>query len=152
MYRERGASGDGLQWARDRSNSIHATNDTHVRWSLPQRHSVCDNQDCAAEDTRRSHTGNCTADDESSGVGRNAADEGADLEDEEGGEVDPFDRVEGVEFAVDELCRAGRKEVGTAVPPDVVQGFKLICDAGNGGRDNCVVLKCRLACCARRPV
>ena len=43
--------------------------------------------------------------------GANAADEGAELEDGDGGEIDPFDG-EGVQFAEDELKTGGGRAGG----------------------------------------
>lgn len=131
-----------LQWARDRRNAIHAADQSHVRRALAQRDRDGDDQNGAAEDTRGADTRNRATDDERRRVGRNTADEGADLEDEQRGEIHPLDGVEGVEFAVDELRRARGEQVRAAVPPDVIQGLELIRDAGDSRRDDGVVLAC----------
>jgi hypothetical protein len=136
---DRGKWGN-LQWTSNRRNTIHAANKSHVRRPLPQRHRHRDDQDGSREDTSSAHTRNRTADDQSRGVRGDTADERADLEDEQGNEVDPFDAVEGVEFAVNKLCCAGGEEICGAIPADVVEGFELICDAGDSCCDDCVIL------------
>ena len=95
-----------LQWACYRRNTVHATDESHVRGTLAQRHRHGDDQNRAAEDTSRADTRDGATDDEGRRVGRNAADEGADFEDEQRREVHPFDGVECVEFSVDELSSA----------------------------------------------
>lgn len=73
-------------------------------------------------------------------VGGNTTHDRADFEDEDGTKMNPFNGVEGVELAEDELDRAGRQKVAGAIPANVVDGFKLISDARYGGGDDGVVL------------
>jgi hypothetical protein len=101
-----------LQWSSNRRNTVHTSNDTHISRTLSERDRVGNNQNGTAKDSRSSQTGDGTANDQSSRVGRGSAYQAADLEDGEGDEVNPFDRVEGVEFAVDELRRARGEQVG----------------------------------------
>ena len=44
-----------------------------------------------------------------------------------------------IEFAEEKLERAGGEEVGGTVPSHVVEGLKLVSDAGDGGSDGCIV-------------
>ena len=97
---------DNLQWSSNRRNTVHASNDTHISRTLSERDRVGNNQNGTAKDSGSSQTGDGTANDQSSRVGRGGAYQATNLEDGESGKVDPFDRVEGVEFAVDELRRA----------------------------------------------
>jgi hypothetical protein len=55
--------GCSLQWAGNTRNTVHATNESHVCWSLPQGHGDGDDEDGTAEDTRRTNARNSTSDD-----------------------------------------------------------------------------------------
>lgn len=112
----------------------------HVCRTLSEGHGHRDDQDGSAKDTSSTDTSNRAADDESCRIRRNTADQGTNLEDKQGNEIDPFDRVVGVELSVDELGRAGGEEVRGSIPADIVEGFELICDSGNGSCDDCVIL------------
>ena len=78
---------------------------------MAQGDCTCDNEDGAAEDASSSNTGDCATDDERSGVRCNTTDQRANFKDEQSDDVDPFDRVEGVEFSIKKLCRAGGEQV-----------------------------------------
>lgn len=132
--------GSTHEWTGDGSNAVHCSNQSHVRWSLSQRYRVCYDENGTTEDTGSSNTGDSTSDNQCGAVRRNTTDQAADLEDEQGRKVDPFDRVECVEFAVDELCRARCEKVGRSIPTDVVQCLELICNSWDSCCDDCVVL------------
>lgn len=95
-----------LQWASNRRNTIHASNESHVSRATAQRYGDRDDQDGSGEDTSCSDTSDSASDDEGSRVWRDTADKRAEFEDEERDEVYPFDGVVGVELSVDELRRA----------------------------------------------
>ena len=107
---------------------------------MAQRNCAGDDEDGARKDSSGSHTSDGTTDDQGSRVGRNTTDQRADLKDEKGDEVDPFDRVIGVEFAVKELCRTGGEQVSRAIPAYIVKCLELICDARNSCCNDRVVL------------
>lgn len=83
----------------NRSDTVHATNETGVDWSFMQRNSVCYDYQRAGEDTSRSQPSDRATDDEGGGVGSNTANQGAEFEDTNGEQEDPFDTEEGVKFA-----------------------------------------------------
>ena len=109
--------------------------------------SVGDDENGSAEDTSGSYTGDGAADDQSRRVGRNAADQGADFEDEEGDDVDPFDGVVGVKLSVEKLGRACCQEVSRTIPTHIVERLELICDFRDGSCDDGVVLLSQLVFC-----
>lgn len=93
----------------NRSNAVHATDQSHVRGALAQRDSASNDEDGTAEDTRGTNTSHSATNDECSGVGRNTADQRAYLKNAKRCEVHPLNRVESVELSVDELGCAGSK-------------------------------------------
>jgi hypothetical protein len=110
--------GAAHKWAGDGGNSVHGSNDTSINWSLAQRNRIRNNDQSSREDTCAAQSCNSPAHNESRGRRSNSTDERANLEDTDCNQVDPFDRVEGVEFAEEQLERAGAEEVGGAVPAD----------------------------------
>lgn len=124
----------------NRGNTVHGPNDAHVHGTLAQRHGSVDNQQGTGEYTSSAKSGDGSAENKAHGVWRGTADEGADLKQEDGEEIDPFYGVEGVEFTKDELDGACGEEIGRTVPADIFESLELIGDSRNGGRDNGVVL------------
>ena len=100
-----------LQRPRNGSDAVHTTNQTHVGRTLVKRYGVADNENGTREDTSSADASNGTANDESSRVGRNTANQGANLKDGQCRQIHPFNRVESVEFAVDELCCARGQQI-----------------------------------------
>ncbi|GAO17983.1 hypothetical protein UVI_02060080 [Ustilaginoidea virens] len=100
-----------------------------------------DNEESAGEDAGGAEAGYGAAEDQADRVGRRTAHQRADFEEQDGEEVDPFDRVKGVELAKDELHGARGEEVGGAVPAHVLDGVELVCYSGDRRRDDCVVLE-----------
>lgn len=146
------SEGSAHQRSSHRRDAVHATNDAHVGRALAQRDGTGDDEDGSAEDTGGSYAGDGAADDQSRRVGRNAADQGADLEDEESDDVDPFDGVVGVKLSVEKLGRTGCQEVSRTIPTHVVERLELICDLRDGSCDDGVVLLLQLASCLCCPV
>jgi hypothetical protein len=137
-------------------NPIHRTNKPRVHWPLDQGHGVCDDNQSAREDPRAAHARDGPPDDQGDGVRRHPADETSQLEDGDGGEVDPFDGEVGVELAEEQLEGGRGQQVRRAIPADVWpatsaqarnetlggltrQAVELIGDVGDGGGDNGVV-------------
>lgn len=124
----------------DGCDTVHGSNETRVDGTLLQRNRVRHDDESAREDTSRTNTGDGSTHDQSLRVGSSSADGTADLEDTNGDQVDPFDGHVGVEFTKHKLEGGRRQEIGGSIPAHVGQGFELICDLGNGGCDNGVVL------------
>lgn len=130
------SEGSSHQRSSNGCNAVHGTNETKERGTPLHAHGMCKNDECAGEDTRTSHTSNGASDNERHRSWRERTNQGADLEDGKGNEQDPFDVEHGVELSEEELERAGRQEVGGAVPADVVEVVELICDARDGYGDD----------------
>ena len=125
----------------NRGNAVHGAYHTHVYGPLTQRNTPLDNEESAGEDAGGAEAGYGAAEDQADRVGRRTAHQRADFEEQDGEEVDPFDRVKGVELAKDELHGARGEEVGGAVPAHVLDGVELVCYSGDRRRDDCVVLE-----------
>ena len=93
-------------------NAIHGAKEPLEHGTLLERLGHGDDQISARKDTGGAQARDGAPDDEGGAVRRDAADEGAELEDRDGDEIDPFDGEEGVQFAEDELETGGGKEVG----------------------------------------
>lgn len=98
-----------LQRTRNGGNAVHTTNQTHVGRTFAKWNSAGDNENGTAEDTSRTDPSDRTANDQCGRVGRNTTDQRPEFEDGERDEVDPFDRVKGVELSVNELSGASRE-------------------------------------------
>ena len=112
MIRKRAAH----QRSRHGRDAVHAADEAGVDGPLAQGHGVGDDEQSAREEARGAEAGDGAADDEGGRVGRDAADERAELEDEEGEQEDPLDAEEGVELAEEQLEGARREQVGRGVP------------------------------------
>lgn len=99
-------------WAYHGRNPEHRRERGDVDRSLPQRHAVADDGHASAEQRRRPCARHGAAADEHRRAGGGGADDGAELEDHEGAEVDPFDVEVGVNFAEGRLERGRREQVG----------------------------------------
>lgn len=119
------------QWASNGGNAVHGTDHASVGRSLAQGNSVRDNEDSAREDTGTAHSGDRSANDKCYGVGGCTTDQGADFEDGESGEVDPFEVQEGVHLSEEELEGASCEEVGGAVPADIINRLELVRNFGD---------------------
>ena len=100
------------QRSNNAGNAVHGAKEPLEHETLLKRLGHGDDQIRAREDTGRAQARDGAPDDESSAVRRDAADEGAELEDGDGDEEDPFDGEESVKFAEDELETGGGEEVG----------------------------------------
>ena len=100
------------QRSNDTRDTVHGTKEPLEGRTLFQRLGRGDDQISARKDTGGAQASNSASDDERGAAGRNATDEGAELENGDGGEENPFDGEEGVEFAEDELESGGGEEVG----------------------------------------
>lgn len=98
--------------ARNGGETVHAANGAGVDRAFGQRDGVSQDGEGTREDTRRTDTGDGAPDDEGNTIVRDGADKGADLKDENGDEVNPFDGKKGVETAKEELESGGGEEVG----------------------------------------
>jgi hypothetical protein len=129
-----------LQRSSHRGNSVHGADQAHVGRTLSQRHRAADDQDGAREDSGGAHAGHGSSQDQAQRVRGDSTDEGAELEDEQGGEIGPLHRVEGVQFPKDQLQGAGRQQIRGSVPADILQRVKLVGNARNGRRNDGVIL------------
>ena len=93
-------------------NAVHGAKDPLEYGTLLERLGHGDDEIRAGKDTGGAQARDGASDDEGGAVRRDAADEGAELEDGDGDEIDPFDGEEGVQFAEDELETRGGEEVG----------------------------------------
>ena len=93
-------------------DTIHGAKEPLERRTLFQRLGNGDDEIGARKDARRAQASNGSPDDEGGAAGRDAADEGAELENGNGGEEDPFHGEKGEKFAEDELEGGGSEEVG----------------------------------------
>ena len=100
------------QWSNNARNAVHGPKDTLEYGTLLERLGHGDDQICARKDAGGAQARDGASDDKGGAVRRDAADEGAELEDGDGDEIDPFDGEEGVQFAEDELETRGGEEVG----------------------------------------
>jgi hypothetical protein len=99
------------------------------------------NNNRARKHACRSRAGDRSPDNKRRRIRRRAADQRADLEEQDRGHVDAFCGVEGVDLAEEEHEGAAGEEEGGAVPGDVGEGVEVVGDAGDGGCDDCAVLK-----------
>jgi hypothetical protein len=79
--------------------TIHATNETAVDWPLLERHRVSQDDEGTRENRGRSDAGDGATNDQGHAVVGDSAYQRADLEDEDGDEVNQLDAEEGVESA-----------------------------------------------------
>ena len=100
-----------------------------------------EDNDGSRKDAPRAKTGDSAADYERLGCGGHAADQGAELEDEEGTKIDPLDVEEGVDLSVQQLEGAGGEEVGAAIPANIVQRVELVSYARDSGGYDGIVLQ-----------
>lgn len=106
-----------------------------------QRNSIRNDENGARENASCPKPRNCSTDNQSSRIWRNTANQRADLENEQRRQVDPFYRVEGIQFPEEQLEGASTQEVRTRIPANIVQRPELVCDFGNGDGDNGVVCR-----------
>ncbi len=90
----------------------------------------------AGGNARGSEAGDGTSDDKDGGPRGSRTDDGADLEDHERGDEDPFEIELGEQLAEHQLETAGREEVGRTVPAHVRKRVELGGDLGDGGCDD----------------
>ena len=100
------------QRSHDARNAVHGAKEPLEHGTLLERLGQGDDEIGARKDAGGAQAGDGAPDDEGGAVGRDAADEGAELEDGDGDEVDRLDGEEGVQFAEDELEPGGGEEVG----------------------------------------
>lgn len=112
--------------AGNRSDAVHGADDTRVNGSFDEWDSVRDDDQSAGKNASGSHTGNRSTDDQGLRTRCSAADDRADLEDEDGNQIAPLEREESVKFAPKKSkCATGQK-VRTAIPPYVLQAVENI--------------------------
>lgn len=114
--------------AQDGSTTENRTDDALIYRSFMQRHRIHDDDDRAGNYPSGAQPGNGPSDDEHRRTWSCSTECGADLEDGNGGQKDPFRRIEGVDSAEDELEGTARDEIGTGVPTDIAQRIKLVAD------------------------
>jgi hypothetical protein len=100
------------QGTRNGCQAVHASYRARVDGALGKRDGVGEDCQSAGKDACCANAGDSAADDEGHAVLGDTADERAELEEEDGGQVDPFDGEEGVETAEEELEGSGGEEVG----------------------------------------
>lgn len=87
------------QRARNTRNPKHRPEHARVDRPSSQRHRLRDNENRPGEQPSTANTSHGSTHDQPDGVGRDAADERAKLEDEQRSQVHPFDREERVQLA-----------------------------------------------------
>src|SRR5215471_8810924 len=108
--------------------------------SFNQRNRICDDHQRSREDARCARTRDSASNNQGCRGWCSAADGGTDLEYTDCAEEYPFNREKCVEFAENQLERAGSEEISAAVPAHVVKGREMICDSWDGGSDDRVIL------------
>ncbi len=63
-----------------------------------------------------------------------------DLKEEDAQKENPFGVVEGVDSAVDELKGTAGEQVGTCIPPNIVDRVEVVRDLGDGGSEDGAIL------------
>lgn len=100
---------------------------------LTQGRQPADESERAGRDACRSAAGNRAAEDEDGRRRRRGTDDGADLEDQDAGHVEPFLLVVQDQPGEEGLAGYHAQEVGAGVPADVVEGAEFGGDCGNRG-------------------
>ena len=124
----------------DVGNSEHGSHKTDVHRALFQRNTLGDDEKRPSDQTRGAQSCNGSTDDQPDGSRSCRTNQRAELEDKQRRQVNPLNRVEGVEFPEDQSHRAGRQEVRTTVPTDILDGVEVIRNSGNGSGDDRVIL------------
>ena len=119
------------QWTGNTRNAKTGTEKSLEDRSLVQRYAREQNADCAGENAARSETSNGTTDDEGCRVRRGTAQGGADFEQEDAREEDPFGAEEGVDTAIEKDEGRGCEHVAGAVPANVVDGVEFVSNFWN---------------------
>lgn len=122
---------------------IDGTYDARIRRAPTRRGNYGDYGKSARENTGAAETGDGPAYDQGCRVRGGGADDGANLEQDDGNEVKQFDREERVQLAEVEIKRAYRQEVNAAVPAGVIDGAELVGDLRERRRDDGRVLCAR---------
>lgn len=135
MIRERAAQ----QRTSHTRDAPHGANQAERQRALAQRQRVAQHDDGAAEQAGGAHAGDGAADDEGRARRRDGADQAADLEDEDGEQVDVLDGEVAQQLAVQRLQRGRGQQVRGAVPADVLGRGELRGDGAEGGRDDGLV-------------
>lgn len=86
--------------------------------------------------TAGTEAGNGTPNDEPDRVGRRAANSRSDLEQDQSRQEHGLDGEECVQLAKDEQKGAVGQQVGGSVPANVAGRGKVVCDLGDGRRDD----------------
>jgi len=101
---------------------------------MSKRDRVADDSHSSREQSRSPGSSNSTANNQHGRVDGESADNGAEFEDKDGGEIGPFDVEVGIDFSEGWLEGGCGKEVGGAIPADIVEGVE---DGGDFGYCGC---------------
>lgn len=124
---------DAAQYrAEDASHAEDCSYESHPHWSLRERRDGYHDGDAAVLDAGRADAADGASPDECNRVGRDAIDETTEFEHANAEEKDPFDVVESVNLAHEELEGAGGHQVRRAVPADVPEGVEVVGEGGEG--------------------
>jgi hypothetical protein len=120
----------------DTRNSIRRSEDARVQWSFVGFHGTSDDGKAAANNACCSHSSDCSADDESSAVFGDSANETPDLKYSDARQKHRLEIVVLVQFPPEGLCRGDSQEECRAVESDVFEAVKFFGDHGDRGRDD----------------
>lgn len=128
------------QRARDTRNPKHRPEHARVDRPSSQRHRLRDDENGPREQPSTADTSHGATHDQPDGVGSDAADERAEFEDEQGSQVDPFDREERVQLAEHQGQGAARQQIPATIPTHIVDGVELTRDFRDRRGYNRIVL------------
>lgn len=133
------SEGASQERSSDGRDSPHAADQAEGQRALLQGHRVAENNDGAGEQARGADAGDGTPDDEG-GRGRSqGAEQGSNLEDEDGCQVGVLDAEELVDRAIHGLQSGGGQQVSRAVPANVLDAAILGRDGAKGRGDDGLV-------------